>query len=124
MQIIKQVKPEVGMSVSYSIGSDSYHQIIMRITRNGKTIETLNADDVLGGLSYENWLATPQSIRLAHINNVLQKTLAFIEEEYERPNPQLRHIFTLCSDGHYRSKGTQSGSLYLNSTHQYFDPSF
>jgi hypothetical protein len=124
MQIIKQVNPEVGMSVSYSIGSDSYHQIIMRITRNGKTIETLNADDVLGGLSYENWLATPQSIRLAHINNVLQKTLAFIEEEYERPNPQLRHIFTLCSDGHYRSRGTQSGSLYLNSTHQYFDPSF
>jgi len=124
MQIIKQVKPEVGMSVSYSIGSDSYHQIIMRITRNSKTIETLNADDVLGGLSYENWLATPQSIRLAHINNVLQKTLAFIEEEYERPNPQLRHIFTLCSDGHYRSKGTRSGFLYLNSTYQYFDPSF
>ncbi len=124
MKTLNQVKPEVGMSVSYSIGSDSYHQIIMRITRNGKTIETLDADYVLGGVSHENWLAMPQSIRLVHINNVLEERLALIKEVYGTVNPRLNHIFTLCSDGYYRRKATQSGSLTLNSTREYLDPNF
>lgn len=122
MKVIKQVKPEVGMSVSYEIGSDSYHQIIMRITRNGKTIETLDAKYVLGGVSYENWSAMPQSVRLTHINKVLEERLSLIKETTGKSH--LRDIFTLCSDGHYRRKGTQSGNLYLNSTYQYLDPNF
>ena len=122
MQIIKQVKPEVGMSVSYSIGSDSYHQIIMRITRNGKTIETLDANCVLGGVSYDDWSAMPQDIRLTHINKVLEERLSLIKETTGKSH--LRHIFTLCSDGHYRTRKTQSGNLYLNSTYQYLDPNF
>ena len=124
METLNQIKPKVGMSVSYAIGSDSYHQIIMRITRNGKTIETLDAGYLLGGISYDNWLATPQSIRLTHINNVLKERLALAKELYGKTNPQLKNIFTLCSDGHFRTKGTRSGNLYLNSSCEYLDPSF
>jgi len=124
METLNQIKPKVGMSVSYSIGSDSYHQIIMRITRNGKTIETLDAGYLLGGTSYDNWLATPQSVRLTHINDVLEERLALIKELYGKANPQLPHIFTLCSDGHFRTKRTKCGNLYLNSSREYLDPNF
>jgi len=122
METRNQVKPEVGMSVSMSIGSDTYHEIIMRITRNGKTIETLNARTVLGGMSYEDWTNTPESIRLTHINNLLAEVL---EARFEERNAtQLSSIYTLRSNGMFCKKSNNCGWVTLNSTRQYLDPSF
>jgi hypothetical protein len=122
METLNQVKPEVGMSVSMSIGSDTYHEIIVRITRNGKTIETLSANTVLGGMSYEDWTNTPESIRLTHINNLLAKVLEARLEDYN--TNQLRSIYTQKTNGRFSMKGCNYGWLKLNSTYEYFDPSF
>ena len=122
MKTLNQVKPEVGMSVSMGIGSDRYHQIIVRITRNGKTIETLSARTVLGGMSYEDWANTPESIRLTHINNLLTKVL---EARFEERNTnQLHSIYTLRSNGKFCKKSYNCGWVTLNSTRQYLDPNF
>lgn len=122
METANEVKPKVGMSVSMGIGSDSYHEIIMRITRNGKTIETLEARTVLGGMSYEDWTNAPESIRLTHINNLLAEVL---EARFEERNAtQLHNIYTLRSNGRFYSKGYNCGSITLNSQYEYSDPSF
>lgn len=122
METVSEVKPKVGMSVSMSIGSDTYHEIIVRITRNGKTIETLDARRVLGGLSYEDWTNTPESIRLTHINNLLAEVLEARMEDYG--TSQLRSIYTQKSNGRYSTKGHNFGWITLNSTREYLDPSF
>ena len=119
---IEVVKPKVGMSVSMSVGSDTYHEIIVRITRNGKTIETLPAGKVLGGMSYENWAITPESIRLTHINNLLAQVLEARLEE--RNATQLQSVYTMRSNGQFAQKGINSGWITLNSTREYLDPSF
>ena len=122
MKTLNQVKPQLGMSVSMSIGSDTYHEIIVRITRNGKTIETLSARTVLGGMSYENWTNAPESIRLTHINNLLTKVL---EARFEERNTnQLHSIYTLRSNGKFCKKSYNCGWVTLNSTRQYLDPNF
>ena len=119
---IEVVKPKVGMSVSMSVGSDTYHEIIMRITRNGKTIETLPAKKVLEGVSYENWTSAPESIRLTHINNLLARVL---EARFEERNAtQLQSVYTMRSNGQFAKKGINSGWITLNSTREYLDPSF
>lgn len=122
METLNQVKPQLGMSVSMSIGSDTYHEIIVRITRNGKTIETLNASKVLGGMSNEDWTNTPQSIRLTHINNLLQEVLEARLEDYN--TDQLRSVYTLRSNGKFCKKSYNCGWVTLNSTRQYLDPNF
>ena len=124
MEATKEITtiPKVGMSVCYSIGSDAYHQIIVRITRNGKTIETVDARRVLGGMSYEDWTNTPESIRLTHINNVLAEVLEARYEDYN--STQLSNIYTLRSNGRFCSKGYNCGWITLNSNYEYLDPSF
>jgi hypothetical protein len=122
METLNQVKPQLGMSVSMSIGSDTYHEIIVRITRNGKTIETLNAGTVLGGMPYEDWANTPETIRLTHINNLLAGVLEARMEE--RNATQLNSIYTLRSNGRFCKKSHNCGWVTLNSTRQYLDPSF
>lgn len=122
METLNQVQPKVGMSVSMSIGSDTYHEIIVRITRNGKTIETLGARSVLGGMSYEDWTNTPESIRLTHINNLLAEVL---EARFEERNAtQLNSLYTQKSNGRYSMKGCNFGWITLDSTREYLDPSF
>ena len=122
METLNEVKPKVGMSVSMSIGSDTYHEIIVRITRNGKTIETLDARSVLGGVSYEDWTATPESIRLTHINNLLAEVL---EARFEERNAtQLGSIYTQKSNGRFSMKGCNFGWITLDSNREYLDPSF
>jgi hypothetical protein len=119
---MKTANVKLGMSVSMSIGSDTYHEIIMRITRNGKTIETLPANIVLGGMSYEDWTNTPESIRYTHINNLLTEVL---EARFEERNAtQLRSIYTMRSNGEFAKKGMNCGWITLNSTREYLDPSF
>lgn len=122
MKTLNQVEPEMGMSVSYHIGSDSYHQIIARITRNGRTIETLNAEIVLNGLTNDEWNALPKEVRLEQVAICLAKQLKFLSEQYERTT--LFNIYTLRNNGYYQSKGIGCGWLELNSTYEYFDPSF
>ena len=122
METLNQVQPKVGMSVSMSIGSDTYHEIIVRITRNGKTIETLDARRVLGGVSYEDWTATPESIRSTHINNLLAEVLKARMEDYG--TSQLRSTYTMRSNGRFCKKSYNCGWITLNSTREYLDPSF
>ena len=122
METVSEVKPKVGMSVSMSIGSDTYHEIIVRITRNGKTIETLDARRVLGGVSCEDWTNTPESIRLTHINNLLAEVLEARMEDYG--TTQLRSTYTMRDNGRFCKKGYNCGWITLNSTREYLDPSF
>ena len=63
METLSQVKPAIGMSVSMGIGSDSYHQIIVKMERNAKMIYTMPARTVLGGVAQEDWNALPESIK-------------------------------------------------------------
>ena len=115
-------KPEAGMSVSYHIGSDAYHQIIARITRNGKNIETLDAKTVLDGLTNDEWNALAREVRLERVAICLAKRLQWVLEEYGQKT--LPQTFTLRNNGHYLSRGNGSGWLELDSTYEYLDPSF
>lgn len=49
--------PRIGDSATYYIGSDAYHEIIIGVERNGKTIKTYSAEAILqaAGLSLEEW---------------------------------------------------------------------
>lgn len=122
METLNQVKPKVGMSVSMSIGSDTYHEIIVRVTRNGKTIETLSASTVLGGMSNKDWANTPENICLTHINNLLAKVLEARFEDYN--TNQLHSVYTLRSNGKFCKKSYNCGWVTLNSTREYLDLNF
>ena len=126
------IKPEIGMSVTYYIGSDAYHKIIVDITRNGRNVLVMNADSVLGGVSVSDWNAIPMSVRALHA----RKTWANFKTEMFAIEPDVavayreidrvrnRNTFTLRNDGDYMKKGQNCGYLKLNSTYAYLDPSF
>ena len=125
-------EPQVGMSVTEYIGSDSYHEIIVDITRNGRSVMTMSADKVLGGMSLEDWNNTPfhyraQRARRAWID--LMQSIVDRHDDYESANrwiESIRHqnTYTLRKDGRYVSQGSKWGHLKLNSTYAHLDPSF
>lgn len=127
------IKPEVGMSVTYYIGSDAYHKIIVDITRNGRNVLVMSADKVLGGVSVSDWNAIPMSVRTLHARNAWIELMTqlhdnagddFISANHEVARIRNGNTFTLRNDGYYISKGSKWGHLKLNSTYEYLDPSF
>ena len=128
----KTIKPEVGMSATYHIGSDAYHEIIVDITRNGRSVLTLDARTVLGGVSLEDWNAMPQDIRASRARKAWLNLLASIVEDSDDDIDamftanRLRNdgTYTVRKSGEFFKKGTNYGWLKLNSQYSYLDPSF
>jgi hypothetical protein len=126
------IKPEVGMSVTYYIGSDAYHEVIVDITRNGRNVLVMSADEVLGGVSVSDWNAIPMSVRTLHARKAWIDFMAKVHEnepDEEFANRLIERVrngntFTLRQDGYYISKGSNCGYLKLNSTYAHLDPSF
>lgn len=133
----KTVKPELGMSVSMGIGSDSYHEIIVKMERNNKTIYTMSARQVLGGVALSDWNALPESIKAKRAADALQQQLDFfeadeIEHGYKMSKGYAMGQATRCytyratgsNAGDYARKGTNYCWITLNDQYEYFDPSF
>jgi len=134
METAIQTKPEIGMSVSMGIGSDSYHQIIVKMERNAKTIYTMSARKVLGGVALEDWNALPESIKAKRAADALQQDLDFLNAEYaDQPEifgadwmmSQATKCFTYrAKAGYYAKKGSDYCWLSLNDQYEYSSPEF
>lgn len=134
---IEVVKPTVGMSVSMGIGSDSYHEIIVKMERNAKTIYTMSAESVIGGVALTDWNALPESIKAKRAGDALQESLDFFNAELSGYSGNLgadwvmrqatrcyTYRTTGCNAGEYARKGSVHCWITLNSQYQYSDPSF
>ena len=137
METAIKVKPAIGMSVSMGIGSDSYHQIIVKMERNAKTIYTMSSRLVLGGVALEDWNALPESIKAKRAADALQQELDFWNAEYSdqpeifgadwimgRATKCYTYRSTGRNAGHYAAKGDTYCWLTLNEQYEYSDPSF
>ena len=133
METVSEVKPQIGMSVSMGIGSDSYHQIIVKMERNAKTIYTLPARWVLKGIELNDWNEMSEEIKANHASDVLQSALDSLKAEF----PTMRDGWALeyatkCytyratgrGAGRYAAKGDTYCWLTLDCQYQYLDPSF
>ena len=126
------ITPEVGMSVTYYIGSDAYHEIIVDITRNWRSVLTLDARKVLGGVSLADWNSVPQLVREIRARDTWIELIAGIVDNADDESDAMLTIdrirnqstFTLRKDGTFVSKGDKYGYLKLNSQYQYSDPTF
>jgi hypothetical protein len=124
--------PEIGMSATYFIGSDAYHEIVVDVTRNGKSVLTLSADRVLGGVSLADWNEMPQGIRSMRARKAWIDLLASVVENSDDDTEamwkthRIRNSgsYTLRKSGEFFKKGTNFGWLKLNSQYSYLDPSF
>lgn len=129
--------PEVGMSVTYYIGSDAYHRIVVAKKMNSRVIYTMSAEKVLGNLDLRTWQELPARIRRISARdawlNAIGNVRCDAEELYPTDGTMVNNIvkvwkdgfaFTLRNDGYYISKGQNCGHLKLNSTYEYLDPSF
>lgn len=128
----KTTTPEIGMSATYYIGSDAYHEIIVDITRNGRSVLALGARQVLGGVSLEDWNAMPQYIRASRARKAWRNLVASIVEDSGDESSAMIYIdgirnrstYTLRKSGEFFKRGTNFGYLKLNSQYEYSDPSF
>lgn len=126
----KTITPEVGMSATYYIGSDASHQIIVDITRNGRSVLTLGARQVLDGVSLADWNAMPQYIRANRARKAwMQLVTSIMNDDAEYGMSTIntirnQHTYTLRKSGEFFRKGTDYGWLKLDSQYEYRDPSF
>ncbi len=130
--------PAIGMSVSYAIGSDSYHEIIVDLKRNGRTIITTRASVILNcaEMNLEQWnelTATErQEKTIAFWNQMMADEIAHelsygdtdIETAAKWAMNQIGRTYTLRADGSYRSQGSKYGFIRLNSQRAYQSPEF
>lgn len=133
MEAVRQVTPKIGMSVSMGIGSNSYHEIIVKIERNSKTIYTLPARTVLGGVELTNWNETPENIKAKRAADALQEMLDSLNEEYgDDPETfgadwimaRAAKCYTYRKSGYYARKGSDHCWLSLNDQYSYSSPEF
>jgi hypothetical protein len=134
METVKEATPKIGMSVSMGIGSNSYHQIIVKMERNSKTIYTMPARIVLGGVALSDWNELPESIKAKRAADALQQDLDFLNAEFG-DNPkvfsadwmmsQATKCFTYrAKAGYYAKKGSDYCWLALNDQYEYSSPEF
>jgi len=129
--------PAIGMSVSYGIGSDSYHEIIIDMKRNGRTITTTSAESLLKevGMDIEQWNALTDEARAEHtikawetISNEMIKYLIdcgfSVSSAQQTVMGSYADSYTLRADGSYRSQGSKYGFIRLNSQRAYQSPEF
>jgi hypothetical protein len=129
METLNEVKPKIGMSVSMGIGSDVYHQIIVKMERNNKTIYTMPARVILGGVALEDWNELPESIKAKRAADALELAI----ESRKKMFPTMRdgwafddatHCYTFRKNGRYAERSTDYCWLVLNDQYEYRDPSF
>jgi len=133
METVNQVQPKVGMSVSMGIGSDSYHEIIVKMERNSKTIYTMSARIVLGGVALSDWNEIPESIKAKRAADAMHDQAELFKREFPTmregwaAEQQLR-CYTFRSTGRragrYVAKGSTCCTLILDDQYEYLDPSF
>jgi hypothetical protein len=130
---IEVVKPTVGMSVSMGIGSDSYHEIIVKMERNAKTIYTMSARSVIGGVALSDWNEMPESIKAKRAADAMQDQLELFRQEFptmseEWAMRQQVKCYTYRNTGRragkYVAKGSTCCTLILDDQYEYLDPSF
>lgn len=130
---VKQETPQVGMSVSMHIGSDSYHEIVVKTERNAKVIYTMSAGVIFRALTctLEEWNSrSPEAKKMLAANvfvNRIASELASGEslEEAMRQNTDCyTYRATGRNAGRYVEKGSDHCRLKLNSQYHYMDPSF
>ena len=134
----KSVAPVVGLSASYGIGSDSYHQIVVSIPRAGRTVVTTDARNILNalGVTLDEWNSRNWEEKFVETEIAFQKVLNE-EIEYEiswkdcsRAEAErwaMAHLtkkFTIREDGRYRPIGENFGNLCLDSESHYQSPEF
>jgi hypothetical protein len=133
METLNQVQPKVGMSVSMGIGSDSYHEIIVRMERNSKTIYTMSARIILGGVALEDWNALPESIKAKRAADAMQDQAELFKREFptmregwaeEQQISCYTYRATGRRAGRYAAKGGKYCWITLDCQHEYLDPSF
>lgn len=130
--------PAIGMSVSYGIGSDSYHEIIVEITRKGKTIRTASAEAIINhsGMTLEQWNTATKTTRkietLAAWNQMISEAIAYemswgdtdLEKVAKWSINRMSHTYTMRQNGRYMTQGATFGSINLDDQYEYRDPSF
>lgn len=133
MEAVNEVRPRIGMSVSMGIGSDSYHEIIVKMERNTKTIYTMLARQVLGGVSLEDWNAAPESIKAKRAADALESSLIRINQLLNCPSEQYAmaeatSCYTYRNAGRWKGRYVEKGNtccvLRLDNQREYLDPSF
>lgn len=94
----------VGLHVTYGIGSGRYGQVIVAVERGGMSVVT----------------ASP---RIAdEVRALLDAGEKF--DQWGRIGDYRCDRFTRRPDGHYRSQGSRSGSLWFGEARDYLDPSY
>jgi len=133
METLNQVQPVIGMSVSMGIGSDSYHEIIVRMERNSKTIYTMSARIILGGVALEDWNALPESIKAKRAVDAMNDQAELFKREFPTMGEgwaaeQQISCYTYRTAGRragrYVAKGSTCCTLVLDHQYEYSDPSF
>ncbi len=133
METVNEVTPIIGMSVSMGIGSDSYHQIIVKTERNKKTIYTMPARWILGGVALNDWNAMSDSIKAKRAHDALELAIENLKKDFPTMREgwaleQATKCYTYRSTGRmagrYVAKGDSYCVLNLDSQYEYLDPSF
>ena len=133
METVNEVKPVIGMSVSMGIGSDSYHQIIVKTERNKKTIYTMPARWILNGIALNDWNAMFDSVKAKRAHDALELAVENLKKDFptmregwalEQATKCYTYRATGRNAGEYARKGSVHCWITLNSQYQYSDPSF
>ena len=138
MATVTNIIPTVGMSISYGIGSDCYHEIIIDVTRNGRSFRSVPATLVYNNIPPTDkdwftrtaedkaWFANYAYCR-AYINWINDMRRAFdmsIADATGYVEARIGTNFTMRKDGSYRPKGSNFGYASLDTSYEYRDPSF
>jgi hypothetical protein len=136
------VIPKIGGSASYSIGSDTHHQIIVRVERNGKTVKTYPAEVILksANLDLEAWNELSDNDRLFETHKAIiaikhsykQYESNFVDDATASDNAHRWfdssvHEFTARNKNgktYFLLKGENYGHLEIGSQYSYRDPHF
>ena len=130
--------PRIGMSVSYCIGSDSYHEIIVKTEKNARTILTARADSILinAGLILDEWNdlteEEQEKVTVKGFNALIQEMIAYemswgdttLEDATRIAHADVTKKYTKRNDGSYMTAGKNFGWVSLNSQRRYMAPEF
>ena len=138
MTTVTNIIPTVGMSISYGIGSDCYHEIIIDVTRNGKSFRSVPATLVYNNIppTDKDWFTRTADDKAfmanyaynhAYINWINHMRSEFdmsMTDAIKYVEARIGTNFTIREDGSYRPKGYNSGCASLDTSYEYRDPSF
>ena len=126
------------MSVSYHIGSDSYHEIIVKTEKNARTILSARADSILfyAGVQLDEWNALTEEEQetetIKAFTKLMEESLAYhkswgdisVEDATRIAFARATNKYTKRNDGSYKTAGKTFGWVSLNSQRRYMAPEF